>query len=202
MFPHRRSLSGWRRVMRCFMSSARVGSKRSFIVATLRLWVDDLLYCFARAASIAAMSIFPIVLIAIIARLAAARSGSVVAASSARGVICHEKPQRSLHQPHALSWPPLLTMAFHSRSVSARSSVRITKLTVSLGTNFGPPLRPMKLRPQTVNSTMSSWPSGPDGVSMGEPLIFPPWLSGKVGDHLLGHIALSSQVFTTHRKFG
>ena len=41
-------------------------------------------------------------------------------------------------------------------------------------------LRPMKLRPQTVNSTMSSWPSGPDGVSMGEALMFPTWLSGKV----------------------
>src|ERR1700722_12021097 len=77
------------------------------------------LYCFARAASIAAMSIFRMVIIAAIARLAAARSGSVVAASRARGVICHEKPQWSLHQPHALSWPPLLTMVFHSRSVSA-----------------------------------------------------------------------------------
>jgi hypothetical protein len=43
------------------------------------------------------MSIFRIVIIAFIARLAAARSGSCVAASSARGVICHEKPQRSLH---------------------------------------------------------------------------------------------------------
>jgi hypothetical protein len=46
----------------------------------------------ARAASIAAMSIFRIVIIVFIARLAAARSGSWVAASSARGVICHEKP--------------------------------------------------------------------------------------------------------------
>ena len=57
----------------------------------------------ARAASIAAMSIFRILIIAFIARFAAARSGSVVALSSARGVICHEKPQRSLHQPHMLS---------------------------------------------------------------------------------------------------
>src|SRR6202023_4088514 len=99
MLPHRRSLSGWRRMIRCFMSSARVGSKRSFIVAALRLWVDDLLYCFARAASIAAISIFRIVIIAFIARLAAARSGSVVAARSARGVAFHEKPHTSLHQP-------------------------------------------------------------------------------------------------------
>lgn len=56
-----------------------------------------------RATSIATMSIFRIVIIAFITRLAAARSGSCVAASSARGVICHEKPQRSLHQPHMLS---------------------------------------------------------------------------------------------------
>jgi hypothetical protein len=27
-------------------------------------------------------------------------------------VICQERPQRSLHQPQALSWPPLPTMAF------------------------------------------------------------------------------------------
>src|SRR5271154_5896275 len=37
MLPHRRSLTGWRRMTRCFISSARVGSKRSFIVGTLRL---------------------------------------------------------------------------------------------------------------------------------------------------------------------
>ena len=31
---------------------------------------------------------------------------------SARGVICHEIPHLSLHQPHALSCPPLPTIAF------------------------------------------------------------------------------------------
>ena len=35
-----------------------------------------------------------------------------IAASKARGVICQEKPQRSLHQPHMLSAPPLLVIAF------------------------------------------------------------------------------------------
>jgi hypothetical protein len=79
--------------------------KPGFAVVAASLWEDDR-YCFARAASIAAMSIFRMVIIAFIARLAAARSGSVTAASRARGVICHEKPHRSLHQPHALSWPP------------------------------------------------------------------------------------------------
>jgi hypothetical protein len=58
------------------------------------------------------MSIFFIVIIASNARLAAALSGLVLASSSTRGVICQEKPQRSLHQPHALSSPPLPVMAF------------------------------------------------------------------------------------------
>src|SRR3954463_3908208 len=59
------------------------------------------------------MSILRIVVIASNARLAAALSGLLLARSSARGVICQEKPQRSLHQPHSLSCPPLPTMAFH-----------------------------------------------------------------------------------------
>ena len=65
------------------------------------------------------MSILPMVIIASKARLAAARSGSASAAVSARGVICHDRPQRSLHQPHSLAWPPLPMIAFHRRSVSA-----------------------------------------------------------------------------------
>ena len=60
----------------------------------------------------AAMSIFFMVIMASKARLAAARSGWVVARVSCTGVICHEMPQRSLHQPQALSWPPWPTMAF------------------------------------------------------------------------------------------
>lgn len=56
-----------------------------------------------RAASMAAMSIFCIVIIASNARLAAARSGSAMASVSTRGVICHDSPHLSLHQPHALS---------------------------------------------------------------------------------------------------
>lgn len=59
-----------------------------------------------RAASMVAMSILRIGIIASKARFASpppAASASV----SARGVICQERPQRSLHQPHWLSWPPL-----------------------------------------------------------------------------------------------
>src|SRR5512143_1411170 len=65
-----------------------------------------------RAASIAAMSIFFISIIASKARLAAAGSESVIALVSTIGVICQDKPHLSLHQPHALSSPPLPTMAF------------------------------------------------------------------------------------------
>src|SRR5690554_8100717 len=51
--------------------------------------------------------------------LATAGSGCARASESTRGVICQDRPHLSLHQPHSLSWPPLFTMACHSRSVSA-----------------------------------------------------------------------------------
>jgi len=60
--------------------------------------------------AVAATSILRMVIIAVKARRASsppARSASV----SARGVICQETPQRSLHQPQALSCPPLATIA-------------------------------------------------------------------------------------------
>jgi hypothetical protein len=65
----------------------------------------------SRAASIAATSIFVMVIMASKARLASpppAASASV----STRGVICQEIPHLSLHQPHALAWPPWARMAF------------------------------------------------------------------------------------------
>lgn len=52
-----------------------------------------------------------IVIIAAKARLAVSLSEDVVSSRSRRGVICQEKPQRSLHQPQALSAPPVPTMA-------------------------------------------------------------------------------------------
>src|SRR5207244_8451605 len=76
-----------------------------------------------RAASIAAMSIFFICIIASNPRWAAARSGSLIACVSAIGVSCQDSPHLSLHQPHALSLPPLSTIAFQYRSVSAWSAV-------------------------------------------------------------------------------
>ena len=115
------------------------------------------------AVSIATMSIFVIVIMASIARFAAASSWPFIASSKARGVICQEKPQRSLHQPHALSSPPLSTIAFQYRSVSDWSSVRTMKLTASFRTKFGSPLRPTNDRPSTVNSTVSSFPADPSG---------------------------------------
>jgi len=64
-----------------------------------------------RAASMVAMSTFSFSS-SHRARLAAARSGSVVTSSRVLGVISQDKPHLSLHHPHALSVPPLLTIAF------------------------------------------------------------------------------------------
>lgn len=49
----------------------------------------------------------------------------------------------SLHQPHSRFWPPLLTIVFHNRSVSAWSSVRnlegesltVLELTITIQTD-------------------------------------------------------------------
>src|SRR5690606_3794264 len=116
-----------------------------------------------RAASILAISILPICIIASNTRLATAGSGSVTPSTSTRGVICHDRPQRSLHQPQALSWPPLPTMAFHRRSVSAWSSVAIWNENASLCLKAGPPFRPTQGMPATVNSTVSTSPCLPEG---------------------------------------
>src|SRR5262245_36079283 len=64
-----------------------------------------------RAALIAATSIFFMSIIASNARLASSPP-TASASVSTRGVICQEMPHLSLHQPQALSWPPLPTMAF------------------------------------------------------------------------------------------
>ena len=64
-----------------------------------------------RAASIAATSIFFMPIIASNARFASSPPAASASVST-RGVICQETPHLSLHQPHALSWPPLPTMAF------------------------------------------------------------------------------------------
>lgn len=56
-----------------------------------------------RAASMAAMSILRICIMAAKARAATPGSGSLIASISTRGVICQHSPQRSLHQPQSLS---------------------------------------------------------------------------------------------------
>lgn len=53
-----------------------------------------------RAALIAAISIFFMVIIAVNTRLRTAGSLSLMPSVSAAGVICHDKPHLSLHQPH------------------------------------------------------------------------------------------------------
>jgi hypothetical protein len=56
-------------------------------------------------------SIFVIDIMASKARFASSPPAAI-ASISTRGVICHERPQRSLHHPQVLSWPPLPTIAF------------------------------------------------------------------------------------------
>lgn len=63
-----------------------------------------------------ATSIFFIVIMAEKARLASV---------SVRGVICQESPQRSLHQPQSLSFPPLFTIAFSIGDVQRRPRLMI-----------------------------------------------------------------------------
>ena len=53
----------------------------------------------------------PHVIMALKARFASSPPAASASVST-RGVICQEIPHRSLHQPQALSWPPLPTMAF------------------------------------------------------------------------------------------
>jgi hypothetical protein len=65
------------------------------------------------AASIAAMSIFFICIIAARARDAAAVSASLANRGRISGTICHDTPNLSLSQPHMLSLPPSASRADH-----------------------------------------------------------------------------------------
>src|SRR3982750_4594432 len=126
------------------------------------------------------MSIFLMSIMASNARLAAARSGSLIALVSAIGVICQDKPHLSLHQPQALSCPPLPTIAFQYRSVSAWSVVATWNENASLGLNSGPPLSPRQGIPITVNSTVNTSPFFPDGKPPGARCPAPTDESGNV----------------------
>ena len=57
-----------------------------------------------------ATSIFLMVIIASNARFATSPPWAIASVRT-RGVICHDRPHLSLHQPHSLSCPPLPTIA-------------------------------------------------------------------------------------------
>src|SRR3546814_15444718 len=109
-----------------------------------------------RAASIVAMSILRISIMASKARLAAARSGPVEASVRARGVICYDRPHLSLNQPQALSWRPLSTIAFHRRSVSGWALGAIWNENASWRWKDGHLVMPLHGMHGTVDYTVSS----------------------------------------------
>src|SRR5258707_15617061 len=78
----------------------------------------------ACAFSIAAMSIFFIVIIACMARCAFAGSLSLIMRKSGVGAICHDRPYLSLSQPHCDSCPPSAVSVFQYLSTSACVSQR------------------------------------------------------------------------------
>ena len=88
------------------------------------------------AFSSAAMSILTMVIIASVARRARSGSGSFINSTSRSGTTCHDRPQRSVIQPHWTSLPPLASMASQTRSVSAWSRVWIWKETAWLSASL------------------------------------------------------------------
>ena len=132
-----------------------------------------------RAASIVATSIFLICIIASNARFATSPP-LAIASVRTRGVICHDRPHLSLHQPHALS-------------CAAVADDRVP-VAVGLGLVVGRDLERerlavLELRPaveadaghaQTVNSTVSTSPFFPPGKSDGARCTAPTVLSGNV----------------------
>ena len=79
---------------------------------------DDMLAAWAAARSSSAMFSFRIVSMASIVRRARSPSGSPSNSCSRVGTTCHDRPQRSVSQPHCPSAPPSAS-ASHSRSTSA-----------------------------------------------------------------------------------
>src|SRR5262249_7523956 len=119
------------------------------------------------ARSNSAMLILLIFSIASKARRERSGSGSASSSCSRVGTTCQDSPHRSLIQPQCASEPPSDNAA-QSRSTSAWSRHAMWKETASVNGNWGPPLRPTNRVPASVNSTVSTIPAGPLGVSAGE----------------------------------
>jgi len=82
------------------------------------------------------------------------------------GTICQNTPKRSLSQPHRSACPPSAHNASHSRSTSAWSAQSILNETAWVYSNRMPPFSAMKRWPASVNSTTSTEPAFPAGLSM------------------------------------
>ncbi|KAG1241264.1 hypothetical protein G6F65_023494 [Rhizopus arrhizus] len=87
----------------------------------------------------------------------------MIAADRMRGVICHDSPHLSWHQPQTFALPPFSMIAVHRRSVSSWSSVATWNEKAWLCWMPGPPFRPRHGMPMTVNSTVRMSPCLPAG---------------------------------------
>ena len=106
------------------------------------------------------MSIFVICSIACIARCAFSRSGSVSSSGRRDGTICHDRPNRSLSQPHTLSSPPSVS-AFQYVSTSSWVLQSTTNETASVNGCAGPPFSATNRCPSSSKLTVITEPSRP-----------------------------------------
>src|SRR4029453_5313388 len=75
------------------------------------------------------------------------------------GVICHDKPNLSLSQPHPDSWPPSAVSFSQKESTSFLVSQFTTNEIDSLNLNCGPPFNATNFWPAISNSIVSTDPT-------------------------------------------
>ena len=79
---------------------------------------------------------------------------------SARGMICHDRPNGSVNQPQRLSTPPPDSSAAHSRSTSACVSTVTLIEAAGYSLQCGPPFSPQYFCPIKVKATMNAPAAG------------------------------------------
>src|SRR3989304_3231082 len=93
-------------------------------------------------------------------RFAFPESGSFISLNGAEGMICQDRPNLSLSQPHWLCSPPALSL-LHSSSTSCCVSQSTSSEIASVNLKCGPPLSAMNSWPSSWNLTVMAAPLGP-----------------------------------------